>query len=209
MLETSMESIAKLLGFIKESIESLRWWSLVAILACIYLKYSPEHYRPFVSSAYLNANDRLELIGLTGVVAAIVFIMGWTAAGLGALSAALRRQRDEIAARRSRIEERKKDRRKRRAEERLRRRRNQYELRNLSVSQLKMVKLALSRPEGILKVSNDAALDIATILATKDVFDRIRPWYNERGGIIGEVFVVMDWVKEIESEVSTSAFDDS
>jgi hypothetical protein len=196
-----MEPLAKLLEIIKESIESLRWWAFAAILICAYLKYTPEQYQPFVSSAYLKADNRLNSLGLIIVVAAVIFILGWLAAGIAAVLAPFRRQRNDIATRRTRIEKRKEDRRKRRAEERLRGIKIRSEIRKLSANQLKMVKLALRQPDGILKVSNDAALDLATLLVTRNVFTRIRPWYNERGGVIGEVFVVKDWVKEIEGEL--------
>lgn len=196
-----MESFVKLLGLIKESIESLRWWALTTLLVCVYLKYAPEQYQPFVSSAYLKAGDRLELLGLAVVGAAVVFAVGWLSAGITKLFAAVERKKEGIAIRRRRIEARMEERRKRRAEDRLRRMKSRDELRKLSANQLRMVELALLRPDGILKVSNDAALDLATILTTKNVFDRIRPWYNERGGVIGEVFVVKEWVKEVEGEL--------
>lgn len=198
-----MESLGKILGIIKESIESLRWWALAAVLVCVYLRYSPEKYQPFVSTSYLMTHDRQELLGLISVVAGTVFLLGWIAAGLKTLSAHIQRQREEVAARRHRIQDRRDDRRKRKVEDRLRRVKNGQEMRRLSPGQLKLVRLALARPEGILKVSNDAALDVATMLVTRNVFQRIRPWYNERGGVIGEVFVVNDWVKEIEDERSS------
>ena len=193
-------NFSTILGILNQSIKSLRWWALLVILICTYLKYAPELYQPFISRASIA--ERSDLLGIIFVVAIGIFIVGWLAHGVDILTAKFEAISSRNAIRRARIAERRTERHKRRLEDRARQMKDRNIIRNLSATQLAMVKLALSKPNGILKVNNDAALDLATTLVTKNVFDRIRPWYNDHGGVIGEVFVVPDWVKSAVRELA-------
>lgn len=184
----------KALGIVNQSIQSLRWWAFAVMLTCSYMKFMPNDYR---SVGIINfTSERVAEIDTILLAAAVIFFVGWLAYTGDKVIAKVEENASKKAVRRAAIEARRKVRREKWEELRSIRASNHNKLRNLTPRQLIMTKSALGEADGILKVANDAALDVATTLVTKNVFDRIRPWYNERGGVVGEVFVVNDWVKE-------------
>jgi hypothetical protein len=192
-----VDALAKLLDLFGTSMKSLRWSSLAAAGVAAYLRYCPESWQPFVSQSFLKTGDRYQWLGLILVVAAFVFLLGWCAAGIDSLLAIRQKSILKSAGHEASREASAAERKKRRAQRRLVRVQQERVMRSLSPGQISMIKAFLKQPNGIAKINNDAQLDVATLLTAKGVLLRMRPWYDNHGRVVGEVFVLNDWVRDL------------
>lgn len=190
-----MEAFSKVLELLSRSIKSLRWWALATILIGMYLKYAPAHYLVFVDRDFLMRDDRSQWLGLLVLLAFVIFGLGWIATGVDALTVQYRQKVRQNWARKQVLEQQHIALKRRRRERRLLQLREDQVLQDLTENQGAMVKDFLAARDGILKITNDASLDIATLLVSKQIVRRIRPWYDSHGHTIGEVFVIQDWVR--------------